>query len=374
MEDMSVFVVVLLIVSSVFAVAYLCLMKVSYRSSDGYPSELLKWAYASETLLLTADLSAGGDVLIRVPLDMMLSLYVLMQIVSSVWKNKPSVMLAKIGMLVQILLAMCYFSIAAGLTRMHDFSWSVSACAVAALILLTSFLVSLSVRINDVKEVMSVGTVWKSLNLALDSVYMIFAVAYAITFSVLSHILPHADWYAAIVSLLLGAETMAIGIRAATDSLFVIRSRHERRIMESMKISQVEVVNDGYKEDDHYREIYDRVVEYFEEHKPYLNNDLTINDVVKVVYTNKLYISRAISQYTGRNFCQFVNYYRVTHSVKVFRKNPEMKVQELANACGFNSVVSFNMAFRLFMNENPSDWCRKERFRYLNGKNKLWNR
>ena len=42
---------------------------------------------------------------------------------------------------------------------------------------------------------------------------------------------------------------------------------------------------------------------------------------------------------------------------------PEMvqAVNELAEMSGFNSVVSYNMAFRLFMNENPSDWCRKER-------------
>jgi transcriptional regulator GlxA family with amidase domain len=39
----------------------------------------------------------------------------------------------------------------------------------------------------------------------------------------------------------------------------------------------------------------------------------------------------------------------------------DLKIAELANMSGFNSVVSYNMAFRLFMNENPSEWCRKER-------------
>ena len=141
-----------------------------------------------------------------------------------------------------------------------------------------------------------------------------------------------------------------------------------------MKISYVEFSNDGSKDDEQYKDIYERVVAYFEESKPFLNGDLTINDVVKVVFTNKLYISRAISQYTGRNFCQFVNYYRVTYSVQLFRNNPDLKIVELANASGFNSVVSFNMAFRLYMNENPSDWCRKERLQAIRNKNKLWNR
>ena len=141
-----------------------------------------------------------------------------------------------------------------------------------------------------------------------------------------------------------------------------------------MKISHVKVANEESDEDDQYKDIYERVVAYFEETKPYLNGELTINDVVKVVFTNKLYISRAINQYTGRNFCQFVNYYRVTYSVRLFRQNPELKIIELANSSGFNSVASFNMAFRLFMNENPGAWCRKERLKHLRNQNKLWNR
>lgn len=110
-----------------------------------------------------------------------------------------------------------------------------------------------------------------------------------------------------------------------------------------------------------YRQLYDRIVEYFERDKPFLDNNLTINDVVKVVFSNKVYISRAISQFTGRNFCQFVNYYRISYSKDCFRENPELKITEMAEMSGFNSVVTYNMAFRLFMNENPSDWCRKER-------------
>ena len=130
-----------------------------------------------------------------------------------------------------------------------------------------------------------------------------------------------------------------------------------------MKLAPVEVAGMGSRDNDVFKDIYERVVEYFEREKPFLNGDLTINDIVSVVFTNKLYISRAISQYTGRNFCQFVNYYRVMYSVECFRRNPELKVAELWPMCGFNTIVSYNMAFRLFMGENPSDWCRKEKIR-----------
>jgi AraC-like DNA-binding protein len=112
-----------------------------------------------------------------------------------------------------------------------------------------------------------------------------------------------------------------------------------------------------------YKGIYDRVLEYFNNEKPYLNSSLTINDVVEVVFSNKLYISRAISQFGGKNFCQFVNYYRIVHSLELFRQNPTMKISDLAIQSGFNSAVSFGMAFNLFMGQKPGDWCRRERYR-----------
>ena len=74
-----------------------------------------------------------------------------------------------------------------------------------------------------------------------------------------------------------------------------------------------------------------------------------------------LYISKAICAYTGRNFCQFVNYYRIAYAVELFRSNPNMKIVDISSRSGFNSSVSFTMAFRLFMGDKPSDWFRRER-------------
>ena len=135
-----------------------------------------------------------------------------------------------------------------------------------------------------------------------------------------------------------------------------------------MKIGIVVPAGDSSHLEEVYKDLYDRIIDYFEREKPYLNGELTINEVVRELYSNKLYISRAISQFTGRNFCQFVNYYRVIHSIDCFRENPDLKVHELGSMSGFNTIVSYNMAFRLFMGENPSEWCRKEKSRLLKAK------
>ena len=211
---------------------------------------------------------------------------------------------------------------------------------------------------------MKAGNVWSCLTLAIDGVYL------SVMMSLLLSLVMYFDhtWARLTVSVFMWLEVVALSARISNDSVFIFWSRQERRIVESMKISSVEISPGGLKADDGYKEIYERIVALFENDRMYLNSSLTINDVVKVVFTNKLYISRAISQFTGRNFCQFVNYYRVTYSVRTFRDNPDLKVAELALMSGFNSVVSFSMAFRLYMGESPSDWCRKERSRLIRRK------
>lgn len=109
------------------------------------------------------------------------------------------------------------------------------------------------------------------------------------------------------------------------------------------------------------KELYGRIVDLFDADKPYLIDGITVSEVARMLFTNKVYVSRAINDYTGKNFCQFVNYYRVQYAVKIFNENPYLKVGDLSDMSGFHTLVSFNMAFRLIMNESPSEWCRKVR-------------
>ncbi len=212
-------------------------------------------------------------------------------------------------------------------------------------------------RIRDIKVVMRTGSVWTMLCLSVDTVYGIVILIYAVLIPVMK------AWISVI---LLSSVLVALCIRIRNNSVFVLMTSHERRIIESMRLSQAEYIGENQGADILYDNIYERLLRYFETQKPYLDNDLTINDVVEVMLTNRLYISRAISHCTGRNFCQFVNYHRVSYAVELFRHDTQLKVVELANRSGFNSTTSFNNAFRLYIGEKPSEWCRKERARLIN--------
>lgn len=117
--------------------------------------------------------------------------------------------------------------------------------------------------------------------------------------------------------------------------------------------------NDSSK--DTFRELFRRIAELFENEKPYLDESVTVGEIARRLFTNKVYISRAINEFTGKNFCQYVNYYRIMYSMQLFDENPYLRVSELADMSGFHSLVSYNMAFRLVMNESPGEWCRRRR-------------
>lgn len=228
------------------------------------------------------------------------------------------------------------------------------------------FLVSLWLYIWRIKNIVQKTTVWTMLVLSVDVVYIFFIFILAAILYTSTILSGHgAMLLAGISTFLLLMTLVALAYRISSDSLFFVMRRHETVILESMNDIPCNISGNRSVTDDVYKEIFDRIVDYFENDMPYLRGSLVIEDLVKVVYANKLYISRSISRCTGRNFCQFVNYYRVRHSVEVFRQNPEFKVAELAEHSGFNSVVSFTMAFKLYMNENPSDWIRQERSRLI---------
>ena len=102
--------------------------------------------------------------------------------------------------------------------------------------------------------------------------------------------------------------------------------------------------------------VYRRVLSVMELEKPYLDEEFSINDLVRKVYSNKSYISKAINIHSGMNFRSFVNGYRVRYSTSLMRSNKELKVADISAMSGFHSDVSFNMAFKLAYGRTPGEY------------------
>ena len=142
-------------------------------------------------------------------------------------------------------------------------------------------------------------------------------------------------------------------LRAYTGSTFLIGAGKERIIKKVIQ-GNLRTVPEFDGPDDHMNMVYSKVLRFMESCRPFLDSRFTIEDMAEAVFSNKVYLSKAINYYSGRNFKQFINYYRVMYATELMKKDRHLKVTELALKCGFNSVVTFNAAFKLNMNMTPS--------------------
>lgn len=105
--------------------------------------------------------------------------------------------------------------------------------------------------------------------------------------------------------------------------------------------------------------LYDRVLKLMEEKQPYLDPTLKLSDLATMLFTNKVYLSRAINAASGVNVKQFVNNYRVQYAKELMKKDPRLQVQEVAALSGFQTTASLNMAFKLFQGMTPGQYGRR---------------
>ena len=332
--------------------------------SDGTRDRYVILLLSLAVLAISVDLLTGEKPPVTIMMDVMPAVVGMFTLISSLWERSASQKFVLLMAVSSVIPALYNLSFIFGWMDSGGAGFCHLFLVLSIILLAGQFLLGVIKRLRSVKQVLRAGAVWTGVGLAIDAFYVMAVLLWSMVYIFVRHLSQCEDnpllWMS---PFMIGMTLAAAGIRGADDVKFVIWRNQERRIMESMKVTQVETAVDPAGIDDVYQDIYERVLAYFEAEKPFLDNDLTINDLVKVLYSNKLYISRAISQFTGRNFCQFVNFHRVKYSMELFRGNNDLKIHELAVGSGFNSDVSYNMAFRLFMGETPGEWCRKERDR-----------
>lgn len=145
-------------------------------------------------------------------------------------------------------------------------------------------------------------------------------------------------------------------LRAMSGRTYVLRKGTENRIMDIIKGNLRTSYIDKAEEDMKMNNLYKRVVMYMEEKKPYLNQGFDMTKLADKLFTNKLYLSKTINILSGRNFRQFVNYYRVRRAIELFKEDPKLKIGEVSEMCGFHSAVTFNMSFKVNTGKTPTEW------------------
>lgn len=95
---------------------------------------------------------------------------------------------------------------------------------------------------------------------------------------------------------------------------------------------------------------------WIEKEKPYLNPEFQLIDLRQVLPMNRAYLSLFINTEYGCSFYQWVNDLRIKEAKRLMREQPNIKVQDLAQQCGFSSSVVFSRVFIRETGIAPSKW------------------
>jgi len=90
------------------------------------------------------------------------------------------------------------------------------------------------------------------------------------------------------------------------------------------------------------------ILRLFDNEKIYLNPDLTLAKLGAQLNLNTKQVSQIINQTQQINYSQFVSTYRVEEAKKMLAssEHSRAKIATIAYDCGFNSLSSFNKAFK----------------------------
>jgi AraC-like DNA-binding protein len=104
--------------------------------------------------------------------------------------------------------------------------------------------------------------------------------------------------------------------------------------------------------------IHDELLHYMETHKPYLEPELTIEELAKMLSIKPKTLSQVINESLQQNFFDFINRYRIEDAKRLLKdpKDKKITVSEILYEVGFNSRSSFYALFKKYTGLTPNDY------------------
>jgi AraC-like DNA-binding protein len=106
----------------------------------------------------------------------------------------------------------------------------------------------------------------------------------------------------------------------------------------------------------------DILLQFMSKEKPYLNPDITLDDLAKELSYSAKETSSLINEHLHQNFFDFINRYRIEEAKYIMKHSIDTKITilEILYQVGFNSKSSFNRLFKRYTGSTPSEFKKKK--------------
>ena len=105
-----------------------------------------------------------------------------------------------------------------------------------------------------------------------------------------------------------------------------------------------------------YDKIMDSFRQYMDKDYGYLNPSLTIEEIARVLNTNRTYVSKLVNLYYGMTFRDYLNHRRLEYSKQLMSDEPDASLDYIASKSGFQSSTQFIRKFRETEGLTPTVW------------------
>lgn len=114
----------------------------------------------------------------------------------------------------------------------------------------------------------------------------------------------------------------------------------------------------GYALDDNKydRTMANKMITYIEENYA---RDISLNDIAEHFNRSASYLSTMFKYYTGKNFKEYLNLYRIKVSKELMQTESNLKIGEIAKRVGCNGSVTFIRMFRKYEGMSPGQYYSK---------------
>ncbi|MCB0488132.1 MAG: AraC family transcriptional regulator [Cyclobacteriaceae bacterium] len=138
-------------------------------------------------------------------------------------------------------------------------------------------------------------------------------------------------------------------------SFLVLKDNNVFNIQKKKKYDNLNLSTD---EIDRYKK---KLIDVIENQKPFLNTNFSLAQCASLTGIPTYILSYVLSNALNQNFVNLINSYRVEEAKKLLADSSKqhISIAGVAHDCGFNTLSSFNSAFKKFTGITPSDYRKK---------------